>query len=452
MGIRGATQAEIKKGLVLCEYFKSAADVVKGGGEIVGSVEFDGRGVVLPATTNPSNDYVILRLNPNDLAGLNSNDFITFVCEFYPRYNYDVNTKWSILYNTTVMNILKNKLSNGNRLQMSWGGRFIDALETTEYGPHWVINGRNQFVFSTISGNTNIWFNNIRFTTLDGSTYLQVMDIEEIFVGVKDVLGTNPFPGTISMIKAFKGPKFTDEDVDALWNNKIITSPSNAEGYWFFDNDRYLPGSNTVLDATKGGFDLTLGDGVTGTTFPTKLDRHGFSFDGGDNLRATNGPSFSGSDDITIESEFNVDNNVGKHVIGGRVSNANNPNWMFRTSNGIIQFLYRNETNTANRVWSSTSVEIIPGRRYHIVFRHTFGNDSVAKCFLNGIEIAGAWGIGATELALYTPTLQMQIGSREPGVHHFYGKIYMFGIWKERFSDIQCFELWLKSLRRTNYV
>lgn len=65
--------------------------------------------------------------------------------------------------------------------------------------------------------------------------------------------------------------------LDYYYNKSKIWLPMGAE-----QHDPSNPGAARTLDVSGNGNHGTLGNGVTSTTFPTKLQKRGYAFDGGD--------------------------------------------------------------------------------------------------------------------------------------------------------------------------
>jgi hypothetical protein len=103
--------------------------------------------------------------------------------------------------------------------------------------------------------------------------------------------GGFPLQGMVKDTRFYTG-QLSAQEISDLYANKTDQFLNEAYGLWLFDEASYDYTNKRVLDKTPNARHLTIGDGSTTTTFPTKLPRSGFSYDGGDYFyRAMSGVS-----------------------------------------------------------------------------------------------------------------------------------------------------------------
>lgn len=449
----GATQAEIKRGLVFNADLRRGADrVVKQNGVITGSVPFTPVGADLPGTAS---NYIRYNIPPHMCDVQDSGKYLTVIMEFYPDLTYTTDANWDLLFTTVgeTFYFLKRNNAGSNAIRVHIGGANIVDIAQATYGSLWNTLGRNQIAFSSIDGDTNVWFNGSQLVNSDATAYSYSMQPTELDIGCYAGGGANLLPGVVSFVKMFKGAKFTTDDISAYWNNKITARPEEAASYWFFDGARHDTTNVRTLDITHNERHLTFGDGSTSTTYPTKLAKHGYSFDGGDYLTGSTEPAITASESFTLECEFTLDNVAGFHGLIARANSATNNNLFLRVDDGKIEFYFRESTDSNNRQWEETGTSIQFGHRYHIIFQHTFGTATSTRCFLDGREVAGAWAAGGSDQPLENAALTWQVGDRGGGADQpITGDIYHAGVWEEYLSSLECYDLYVKALNRRNRV
>lgn len=448
---RGALQNEIQRGLVAnFDLRRGAGRVVKQNGVITGSVPFDPqKGAVFPGT---GSDYIGYNTPTYLLDVQDSSNYLTFLCEFFPTYAYDYDARQAPFATSDSGSIISaHKLQNSgsNALRIYIGGNSFDISSAT-YSSYWTTGERNQLVISTVDGDTDVWLNGQSLVSGNATAFVNPIQQSVLYVGDNWNFLT-PFFGSVSMVKIFKGDKFTTQDVQAYWNQRITARPEQAASYWFFDQARHDATNVQSLDVARNARHMQFGDGATSTTYPTKLSKHGYSFDGGDYLIGSTEPAIVASDSITLECEFTLDDVAGFHGLLSRSTGATNTSCFLRIDDGKVEFYFTNTSNV-NRQWEETGTSIQFGQRYHIVFQHTFGTATSTRCFLNGRELAGAWVAGGGDQPEENAAWTWQIGDREAGAQPITGDIYHAGVWEEYLSSLECIDLYIQALNRRNKV
>jgi hypothetical protein len=222
-----------------------------------------------------------------------------------------------------------------------------------------------------------------------------------------------------------------------------------AYSYWPMRDYQHFPTIYQASDITSNLKHQQLGNGAGGN-LPTKISgQHGYYFDGSTSyMTGDTEPAFNANESITIEADFRVDNIVSYSTFIGRSTSANNTNFTLRIYNGYVQFYFRNAANTTNRSWSSSAVVVSTTTRHHIVFKHTWGDSTSTKCFIDGVEISGAWAGDGNEQPLYNITWPVNVGCRNTGssIQFMTGYVYSAAIWKEYLSDDDIVTLYNKAV------
>jgi hypothetical protein len=99
-------------------------------------------------------------------------------------------------------------------------------------------------------------------------------------------------------------------------------------------------------------------------------------------------------------------------------SSATNQNYFVRINAGAVQFYFRNVGNTSNVTYTTSDTPISVGRWYHIAVAHTFGDGSLTRIYVNGVNRPGTWASGTgDELPLVVASFGF-IGSRNATLYH----------------------------------
>lgn len=167
--------------------------------------------------------------------------------------------------------------------------------------------------------------------------------------------------------------------------------------------------NGNVLDQI-GGNDGTI-DGTLHDQY-TSLGR-GLHFNGVSELDLGTDSSLSISNgSITFSFWCRFDSIAAFQALVSKGTTANNQNYYVRVNNGQLQFYFRNVGDTSNIVFSTTDSPIAINKVYHIVLTHTFGNGSLTKFYVNGVNRPGTWSSPPGDDLPYTSVFAAFIGSR----------------------------------------
>jgi len=281
--IQNSTPAERFIGCSLALKPTNPAHIVANGGSITGSPTYDRDGVILDGT----NDYLTYAMVGNEF---NSAE-ISIVFEFWPDFNYDEDAYRTLFDGTNPYRYLCYKLKNtdSNTLAIYLGSTLIAAVAEGTYSPYWKVGERNVLVISGTSGDTSAWLNgNVLFA--NDATVWTAKNPPNFYVGAA-FSGGQKFDGKIGDVKIFHSLldaqdalNFYQHDNYTYMNDAILHLPMRAS--------EHDPTNLRTLDVSSNGqFGsgnenyAEFGDGVTPTKYPTKLQKRGYSFDGGDYLR-----------------------------------------------------------------------------------------------------------------------------------------------------------------------
>jgi len=199
-----------------------------------------------------------------------------------------------------------------------------------------------------------------------------------------------------------------------------------------------------TLDVSGNARHATFGDGITSTTFPTKLaDTAGYDLDGGDYLIVTT-TGVLNTANVGVAIEFSPD----------FATDENNERYFFSTDGANNYLVKRNnaESNVLRLVLGGVVIADIAEATYSpcwlvgqknilIVSGETLATDA----WLNDLQIltddASAWSPNS-------PT-GLQVGSRNQG-SFFDGKFHRFRTWQRLITPIQMYDIGIKSRLEAN--
>ncbi len=269
--INNTEAAERAIGCTFAANFESPEKVVANGGVINGDpvINF---GAVLDGV----DDYFDFALAGTEFNSAN----ISIVIEFTPNFDTDVGVTTVLCDGTSTVRYLVQVGSTG-LLNLQLGNTSIPNIAEAVYSPFWNVGERNVFVISGTSGDTSAWLNGNEILANDNTAWTPT-PIANFFIGAA-FNGTAVFDGTMHSVKVFdalltqqEAQDYTDNTTYNYRNNTVVDLQLRSE-----DHDAT---NVQTLDVSGNGNDAAIGDGSTGTTFPTKLQKRGYSFDGGDYL------------------------------------------------------------------------------------------------------------------------------------------------------------------------
>lgn len=231
------------------------------------------RRIVLDGST----DYVTYSLTGREF----NSDEISIVIEFTP--DFAANDGLShYLWNSAADDLF---FKNGAGSLVLWfNGASIATIALGVYSAYWRQGGRNTLAVSGSSGDTSVWLNGNAILSNDASAWTP-SGTSSLIVGTNTAKSLF-FDGTIHSLLIFHG-LLTQAEAQAYSDNSMYSYRNRAVldlPMLMGDHD---PSNVRALDRSGNGNHATLGDGVTPTTYPTKLATRGYSFDGGDYMQSS---------------------------------------------------------------------------------------------------------------------------------------------------------------------
>ena len=416
--IQNATPAEVARGCVASYSFENSAAVAADGGTIYGtpSINF---GAELNGTTDRI-QYALLGHEFNSTE-------ISAVVEFVPEFATNENMQRAFLDSDTGDRFLLYKQNNigSNTLTVYISGTSVAAIPEATYSPYWLQGRRNVLVVSGTAGNTNAWLNGSQILTAAATAWAPSSSPLELFVGSNKSGGIN-FKGSISQVKIFhslltaqEAADYYNETTYLYMNDAVVNLPMLAS--------THDPTNFRTLDVSGNLMHATLGDGSTSTTFPTKLAKRGYSFDGSDYLEI---PAIAGIKSVFILAKPKPDGSFRRLISKG--------------SNEISMLLWT--SNTFNIYYNGTN--LISGFTLNDQAFHTFGfvfDGTNVTTYLDGI--AGA----SVAVVLYTSVAPIRIGS-SAGSQYWNNKILDVFCSTNSLSPLQVADLHLQMMQGVNNV
>jgi hypothetical protein len=387
--------AELFIGGSFADDFKDAQSVIQNGGTITGTPSID-NGITLDGTS----DYVTYAL-----AGIeNASSTISYFIKFYPDFATSVDADKTLFYGdksgSETFWIKKRQNSNNNTLWIRLSGTTIANIAEATYSPYWKQNSKNIIVLSSTSGGgtTKIWLNGNLILSVSTS-YIAASGADLLSIGAA-ASGSDKFSGKITEFKIFKS-LLTAQDAQNFYDNSTYKYMDDAVVNLSFKAAQHDPTNTRTLDISGNNNHATFGDGVTSTTFPTKLQRRGYSFDGGDYNVITNDTTLAfGTDDFTVAAlvKSSIVNNATHWIIDKGFGEANNRLILGLDSTNKLK-IHVGAIEAAGSVINEDSYYTVVGVR----------NGDNVYLYVNGIEDASNTGASAKVI---TSTTDLYIGAR----------------------------------------
>jgi len=258
-----STPAERLRGCKFSEKFRNNQEFLENGGTPFGSPIIK-NGAQLNGT-----DYTKHQLLGSEFYGDTTIKF-TFVPDFEASDNAT-----HYLFDTGGTGRFRILKFSNNALNFYGGNNvIIKSLAVGDYEAYWRLGRENNlFVTFPLSGNSEAYLNgNLIYTQATSLTRVQITTLSLGAV----TTGASPFVGKICDFKTF-GALLTAEDIqsyeDSGYSKYTILDLPMLSGQHDPDNVRTLDMSGIRKPAV-------FGDGVTPSTYPTKLQKRGYSFDG----------------------------------------------------------------------------------------------------------------------------------------------------------------------------
>ena len=224
-------------------------------------------------------------------------------------------------------------------------------------------------------------------------------------------------------------------------NKAVLDLPMNMA--------QHDPTNVQTLDVSGGGNNAEFGDGSTAGTFPTKLTKHGYTFDGGDYLTGTATGLFN-SAEISIVMEFYPD----------FVPSVNVRYWLYTTSSASIYGFYKMDNANSNvlRCYLGNTVIVeIAEATYSPYWRQNGKNvivitgdsaNNVTNVWLNEGHVVDG---DTTAWSVADPST-LHIGSRYDAINQFDGKVTKFQVYPFVLTPLQVQDILIDSNQSINNI
>ena len=278
--------AERARGLVFSETFRSAQDVVANGGTITGSPSFNQQGATFASGERINYGTGGFRIRDGEQLTQLTMIWHGKITNTASQYNVLIgnfsgtviwaNVRFGLLYHSGVNSVYAAISDSTNTAEgrCSFNVDLEDGKYHTIAG---VYDAPNLFLY--VDGVVRV----VRVVSVDGVNYTEFNTINAFGYN----WGGN-FVGSVAWAKVIRGALSAQEILDYS-NNATFTYHNKAVLDLPMGLAEHDSTNNQTLDVSGNGNHAAFGDGVTGSTFPTKLSgKHGYSTDGGDYLRTAN--------------------------------------------------------------------------------------------------------------------------------------------------------------------
>jgi len=444
--LKNKNPAELARGLVADFDFSSAANIALQGGVITGALEYKDGGAYFDGT----NDYITYGGNVQPF----NSGFWSAVIEFTP--NFEANAaEFYYFYGagTAVTEAFRHNSDGTLRL---YNNSLSGTIPLANYQAYWKVNQRNVLVITKTStatfflNGTQIYSTSVALSTPSYTSYV---------IGAS---GTNTykFNGSISSVKFFKhyasGDLLTAGEALGYYNNDWANYEKRATCILPMTAECHDATNNRTLDVSGNARHFSFGDGSTATTFPTKLQRRGYSFDGGDYLKCL---TFQ----LSVLPKFTMvllgkRNGIGSGIGAGETRAT--PDVSFRVVNAHLGL----NNNLFAAAWADGGSDSASNSDYlnavgveglTYVYDGSLATTNRLAMFLNGKQLALTHG-GTPPATLSDINGIVNIGrvSRTAiGVWDYTtGNIYYFAVFPFALTPLQIADLHLKLMKNINLI
>jgi len=337
--------AERERGASFADGFESQTRVESNGGTVHGSPTFSAaQGVTLDG----SSDYIQYNLTGGEF----DSDPLSVIVEFTPSFSASESSVYRYFFqsdNGSGGDLVYIRRDASNNLH-AFIGTTVAVASIGSWSSYWKQGERNILILSASNGDNSLWLNGHEIVASAGYGWSSKSSVR-LSVGA-DVSGGNLFLGTIHRFVVFHA-KLSDAEAEAYSNGTMWTYENRAVAVWRFRAADHT-GTETKESAGRG-YDLTINGS------PTKLQTHGYEFDGSnDYLSRVDDDTFDPAvhnNDFSVQcvvmynsiSPTNASNYIGKgYSIGNR-------SWRIRTwhlSGGFEQIYI----STDGEVWDVKKV------------------------------------------------------------------------------------------------
>lgn len=226
------------------------------------------------ATLNGTTDYIKYDLLGHEFDSAT----ISIIIEFYPDFEADDDVSHFLIEgDLSVLELIK--FSNNSLLFGIGGTNNVLLCSLANYQPYWKVGERNVFQITVTSGNNHLYLNGVELTVSSNTTAWSPTEITTLSLGARNT-GTGFSGGTFFCLKVFKS-LLTLQDAINFYDNSTYTYRKEAVLDLPMRATQDDPGNVRTLDVSGHGNHAQFGDGVTPSTYPTKLLSHrGYGCDG----------------------------------------------------------------------------------------------------------------------------------------------------------------------------
>ena len=348
------TPAERAYGASAAYTFRSAYDVERNNGTIVGAPTFDAKDGVF---MGGASQYITYAASGDEFASA----YIGIVASFVPTNAYDFNRYEYIMDSSDASRytIVKTGDAGSLGLAVLLGHVNIASIPFSTYAPYWVPGQRTTIVVSGTSGNTSVWINGVLILDQDPSAWTPKYPAS-IIIGNSYPLGAGTFAGTINYVKVFHN-LFTTQDAINFHDNTTYTYPAKAIAALTMRLEDHDPTKSMTIDISGNGHDQTFED------VPTKLTTWGYEFDGTND--AMTGTGTMTADGYSIEAYASWDVASLRTIASIGLTGGGDTDTL---GTGVQGGVGTNDEITFGHwttSWQACSAGIVPvpGRLYHLV-------------------------------------------------------------------------------------
>lgn len=332
-------------------------------------------------------------------------------------------------------------ISGTGNISIRCGDVFVASVLKANYEAYYTKDAVNEWILTSISGDTNLWLNGTQILTSDSTTYTWNDDARDTYLGIQSSLAGG-FKGTIDRFYVWDRP-ITSADVDAitLRDGPTVEHLSPGSSVLATSGASKTVGGLTFIEcygtseATKGVL------GVNGTdtaNFPDDdVSRLGFVFDGSNDLVTipkVPGLVFTDGSDLpfSIAFAFRADTLANAALLGraGTSASIDEGEYIVHiTSTGRLHFeLIDDGSGYLGR--RTASSRIILGHYHTVVCTYTgSGLASGIDIYIDGIVADGATtGAGYTEMS--ETSYDFTVGKTLASLSYFNGyvsPVFVFG-------------------------
>lgn len=426
---RNTTPAERARGCVFSELFRDQASVLRNGGVLTGTPVID-KGVTLDGLTQslayhePSSYFV--------------GDSISFVIEFYPVYAANTDHDEYLFAGDGDYYVRKLDLAGSYDLRIRLGNTTTENIPIATYGSYWLAGQRNQIAVSSTSGDTKVWLNGVLVS--NAATVWNPTEVIVFDIGIRSATGGR-FAGTISKFQIYNR-KLTAQEVADFYNGTVYDYRNQQSLHLPMGMDQHDPSNVRTLDVSGNARHATFGDGVTPTTYPTKLgDRHGYDFDGGSDYMTVVGTGVYNSAETTIAVEFWPD--------------REDTIYLFDSTNLNRYLCYLTGTGRISIFFGQTEILSVDRANYQ-EYWHKGGQNLIVmtgktgenNLWLNGVQLVEN---GSVAWTAKDPS-ELFIGTAYNFSIKNNGRMASFQVWQSILTPLQIMDLTIRSGIKVNNV